>query len=63
MTIGLGWHMGKTKDDNYIWHNGGTGGCSSYMAFSPDKKIAVVVLSNSAESTDVVGQDIFKALQ
>ncbi len=63
MTIGLGWHMGKTKDDNYIWHNGGTGGSSSYMAFSPEKKIAVVVLSNSAESTDAVGLDIFKALQ
>ena len=63
MTIGLGWHMGKTKDDTYIWHNGGTGGSSSYMAFSPDKNIAVVVLSNSAESTDATGQDIFKLLQ
>jgi CubicO group peptidase (beta-lactamase class C family) len=63
MTIGLGWHMGKIKDDSYIWHNGGTGGSSSYMAFSPDKKIAVVVLSNSAENTDATGQDIFKALQ
>ena len=63
MTIGLGWHMGKTKDDTYIWHNGGTAGSSSYMAFSPDKNIAVVVLSNSAESTDATGQDIFKLLQ
>ncbi len=63
MTIGLGWHMGKTKDGNYIWHNGATGGSSSYLAFSPHKKTAVVVLSNAAENTDATGQDIFKLLQ
>ncbi len=63
VAVGLGWHMGKNGADNYIWHNGGTGGSSSYMAFSPDKSIAVVVLSNSTEKTDAVGQDIFKLLQ
>ena len=62
ITIGLGWHMGKNGNDNYLWHNGGTGGSSSYMAFSPDNNIAVVVLSNSTENTDAVGQDIFKLL-
>ena len=44
------------------WHNGGTFGSSSYMAFSPDRKIAVVVLSNTAEPVDGVGLAIVNAM-
>ena len=53
--IGLAWHMTLVGDELIYWHNGGTFGSSSYMAFTPDKKIAIVVLSNTAESVDAVG--------
>lgn len=50
--IGLAWHMNLVGDELVYWHNGGTYGSSSYIAFTPDKKIAIVVLSNTAESVD-----------
>ena len=53
--IGLGWHMNVIGGELVYWHNGGTGGSRSYMAFSPDKRVAVVVLSNTAESVDPIG--------
>jgi CubicO group peptidase (beta-lactamase class C family) len=44
--IGLGWHIGRRTGAR--WHNGQTGGYHSFVAFVPDKKVGVVVLSNSA---------------
>lgn len=61
--VGLGWHQITQKGDNVIWHNGGTYGSSSYLAFIPAKNVAVVVLSNSAVSTDAVGLGILGLLQ
>lgn len=61
--IALGWHIILVDGIAYIFHNGGTYGSSSFLAFNTDKKLAVVVLSNSAESTDAVGTGIIKKLQ
>jgi CubicO group peptidase (beta-lactamase class C family) len=61
MSIGLGWHMKKEPHMVY-WHNGGTGGCSSYACMVPDKKIALVVLSNATESTDATALGILSKL-
>ncbi|WP_437399842.1 serine hydrolase domain-containing protein [Flagellimonas lutimaris] len=45
--IGLGWHMRKgPSGENWIWHNGGTGGYTSCMVMNKDKKNGVIVLSN-----------------
>ena len=60
--IGLGWHMNLMGDELIYWHNGGTFGSSSYMAFSPDKKMAVIVLSNTAEPVDSVGMSILNSI-
>ena len=60
--VGLGWHILKVNTTEYLYHNGRTGGSSSFLAFNSDKNIAVVILSNSAESTDLVGSDIIKLL-
>jgi len=60
--VGLGWHILKVNTTEYMYHNGRTGGSSSFLAFNSDKNIAVVILSNSAESTDLVGSDIIKLL-
>ncbi|MFC3197796.1 serine hydrolase domain-containing protein [Parapedobacter deserti] len=60
--IGLAWHMNLMGDELVYWHNGGTFGSRSYMAFTPDKKIAVVVLSNTAESVDAIGASIMRKI-
>ena len=61
--IGLAWHVIKVNGIEYYFHNGGTNGSSSFFAFNADKNLAVVVLSNAAESTDPVGTGILKKLQ
>jgi CubicO group peptidase (beta-lactamase class C family) len=58
--IGLGWHVARRTKTRY--HNGGTGGYSSYAAFVPDHHIAVVVLSSSANPiVDKLGIQLVKA--
>lgn len=47
MSIGLGWHLINTKQENqWIWHNGGTGGYSSSMAIDTLNKNGVIILTN-----------------
>jgi D-alanyl-D-alanine-carboxypeptidase/D-alanyl-D-alanine-endopeptidase len=52
MKIGYGWHV---RDDQVIWHNGGTGGFRSFAGFDPSKNKAVVVLTNSTSGADDLG--------
>lgn len=61
--IGLAWHIIKVSGMGYYFHNGGTNGSSSFLAFNSDKDIAIVVLSNAAQSTDPVGIGILKKLK
>ncbi|GAA4340671.1 hypothetical protein GCM10023149_52300 [Mucilaginibacter gynuensis] len=61
--MGLGWHIIFVDGVNYIFHNGGTYGSSSFLAFNTEKNLAVVVLSNAAESTDGLGTELLKKLQ
>ncbi|MGY0041297.1 serine hydrolase domain-containing protein [Pedobacter sp. NJ-S-72] len=60
--VGLGWHIIKSAEETYYWHNGATGGSTSFMMFDIKKKIAVVVLSNSGVDTDNIGSGIFDKL-
>ena len=48
---GLGWQIGKYKNDKVIYHHGGFPGYRSHVSFMPDKKIGVGVLVNN----DLVG--------
>ncbi len=52
MQIGLGWHI---RDHKYVWHNGGTGGFRSFAGFDPEKKRAIVILTNSTNGADDLG--------
>jgi len=45
-SMGLGWHIEDVNGRGMHWHNGATGGFSSYMAFAKDARVGVVVLSN-----------------
>jgi len=61
--IGMAWHIITVNGIDYYFHNGGTYGSSSFLAFNPQKNLAVIILSNAAESTDPVGVGILKKLQ
>jgi CubicO group peptidase (beta-lactamase class C family) len=61
--LGLAWHIIKVDGVSYYFHNGGTYGSSSFLAFNADKNLAVIVLSNASASTDAVGVNILKKLQ
>lgn len=60
--IAMAWHIITVNGVDYIFHNGGTNGSSSFMAFNTTKNIAVIVLSNAVESTDELGTGILKKL-
>jgi len=59
----LGWHYIKAGNDEILFHNGGTGGYRSYLGINTDKKIAVVVLSNTAISVDDAGNELVNWLE
>ena len=44
---GLGWQIGKYRNEKVIYHHGGYTGYSSHFSFLPDKKIAVAVVTNN----------------
>src|SRR6185436_9848893 len=44
---GLGWQIGKFRNEKVIYHHGGYPGYRSNVSFMPDKKIAVGVLVNN----------------
>jgi len=62
--MAYGWHLidrGK-RFPAVITHNGGTGGCRSYVAFIKETKTGVVVLSNSANRVDDIGIELLELL-
>ncbi|HYR28260.1 MAG TPA: serine hydrolase, partial [Thermoanaerobaculia bacterium] len=64
MQVALGWHVLTTPGGGeIIWHNGGTGGYRSFMAFDPKARVAVVALSNTstAGGVDDIGRHLLDA--
>ena len=60
---GLGWHYIKVGLEEVLFHNGGTGGYRTYLAINLEKKLAVVVLSNTSIGVESVGNAIMDWLQ
>lgn len=62
--IGLCWFRKKplTENRTVIWHNGGTGGYRSFVAFVPETNVGVVVLSTSTHVVDRLGGAILDCL-
>lgn len=54
MKIGLAWHLLERDDLRLVWHNGGTGGFSSFVAFERATGRSLVILSSS-NAPDVTG--------
>jgi CubicO group peptidase (beta-lactamase class C family) len=46
------------KRGRVIWHNGWTGGYRSWVGFDPKRRTAVVVLSNSANPVEQLGEEL-----
>lgn len=62
--IALNWF--RHDDTGTYWHNGGTGGYSSYAAFNPQQDYAIIVLNNTGpgpdDFTDILGAHIEQRL-
>jgi serine-type D-Ala-D-Ala carboxypeptidase/endopeptidase len=52
MRVGLGW---MTTNKGIVWHNGMTGGYSSFIGFTADRRRGVVILANTAADADDLG--------
>jgi len=65
LKVGLGWHLLKLDDDEIIWHNGGTHGFHTFIAFNKVLKYGIVVISNSysVEDSDILAIDILRTLR
>jgi CubicO group peptidase (beta-lactamase class C family) len=59
--VGLGWHMSIAGTNEFIWHNGGTGGYRSFAGFTKDGARGVVVLTNSTASVDDIGMHLLNS--
>jgi len=44
--MGLGWVRTARDGVTIVWHNGGTGGYSTFLGFSPERDRGVVILTN-----------------
>jgi D-alanyl-D-alanine-carboxypeptidase/D-alanyl-D-alanine-endopeptidase len=62
--VAMNWVLSANKNhQTIIWHNGAMGGASSYLGFTEDGRVGVVVLSNvSREETDELGTQILNEL-
>ena len=60
--MGLGWQYANTaKNELIVWHNGRTGGYTTFTGFIAGTTEGVVVLSNSTESIDDIGLKLLDA--
>ena len=60
-SMALGWHLLRARGREIVWHNGGTGGYTSWIGFDPAAGVGVVVLANSATSSDDLALHILDA--
>lgn len=55
MAIALGWHVLNHHETEIIFHDGGTGGFRSFLGFVKQKRLGIVVLSNSENDVNDIG--------
>jgi serine-type D-Ala-D-Ala carboxypeptidase/endopeptidase len=57
--VGLGWHIIEVPSGDQswplVWHNGGTGGFSTFIGFRTDRQRAVVLLANANADLTALG--------
>jgi CubicO group peptidase (beta-lactamase class C family) len=55
--IAIGWHI-QTGQNRMVQHNGGTAGFHALAGFEPQRKLGIIVLSNSTQSIDDIGRKV-----
>ncbi|MDO6721010.1 serine hydrolase [Psychrosphaera sp. 1_MG-2023] len=58
LSIGLNWIIANTPAGDVIVHDGGTGGYRSFIGFNKTSNLGVVVLANSQDAPDAIGQAV-----
>ena len=58
MSIGMNWLIRSLNGHEVVWHNGGTGGYRTWLGFDKTRKIAAIVLANSAIGNDDLGFEL-----
>jgi CubicO group peptidase (beta-lactamase class C family) len=53
--IGLAWHVRDVNGRGIPWHNGGTGGFHSFVAFDRSTGRAVAVITNTTQAIEDIG--------
>ena len=54
----MNWLIRRVNDRDVIWHNGGTGGYRTWFGFDKARKVAAIVLTNSALANDDLGLEL-----
>jgi CubicO group peptidase (beta-lactamase class C family) len=64
LQVGLGWLLSPVRslDFTALWHNGRTGGFSSYVALLPAAGVGVVVLADTAVPVERLGLRLLSAV-
>ena len=62
MELGLGWVIADVDGRRFLWHNGATGGYSSFIGFDPEAREGIAILSNSVISVDGLAQRVVTSL-
>lgn len=61
--IGYAWMTSTKKGGgSIVWHNGESGGCSTFIGFDRASERAVVVLSNTSSDVDAVGIELLTGI-
>jgi CubicO group peptidase (beta-lactamase class C family) len=59
-TLGIGYAHRNIEDQPWLWHNGGTGGFSSYFGFAPTLDFGIVVLANGTGKADRLAEVLIR---
>jgi CubicO group peptidase (beta-lactamase class C family) len=60
--MGLGWLISK-KNNNVLWHNGGTGAFRSFLGIDTEKKVSALAMVNYPIFMDKTGLSLLEDLQ
>lgn len=60
--VGYGWHVTSRDGQTVVWHNGGTGGFSSFAGFNPATRQCVVILVSAGGVAQTATQAGFALL-
>ena len=52
LSLGLNWHRVFFRGDTLVFHNGGTGGFRTMLAWNPKRRVGAVLLANASQDNE-----------